>query len=64
MDGHTYGVDFDAPSWAEAERVCEENGWSLRGELKFIVPWSESFGKEQADEMIAALNEREGATSQ
>ena len=26
-----YGEMFEAADWAEAERICEERGWMLRG---------------------------------
>lgn len=63
-DGKKYGVDFEAANWGEAEKVCEENGWTLDGELHFTIPASEAFGHKEADEMIAALDEREEATKQ
>lgn len=58
-DGHQYGLDFEAGDWSEAEQICSENGWTLDGELHFVIPASEGFSHDQADELIAVLNERE-----
>lgn len=63
-DGQQYGVDFNAPSWAEADRICIENGWTLDGELHYIIPASADFGHKEADELVSVLNEAEAATKQ
>ncbi len=51
-----YGEEFEAPSWTEAERICEENAWRLDGELKHTLT---GITDEDANEIIAALNERD-----
>lgn len=57
-----YSVDFDAPDWPAAERYCEQNSYTLLGEAGAQIPASETFGRNEADMLIAHLNEGEGAT--
>lgn len=56
-DGHRYARDFDAADWSEARRICEDNGWTLDGVLRYTIPASAAFGPAEADEIVAAMNE-------
>jgi hypothetical protein len=59
-----YGVTVHAANWADADRICIENGWRLDGEIGAIVPATDTFGQKQADEMIDAANEAKQAVKQ
>jgi hypothetical protein len=52
-----YGEMFEAADWAEAERICEERGWMLRGRGGYQMS---GIDEAEADAIIAAMNEREG----
>lgn len=52
-----YGVTVHASNWAEADRICIENGWRLDGEIGAVIPATDTFGQKQADEMVEAANE-------
>ena len=56
-DGYEYAVEFEAADWAEAEKVCNENGWNLDGELVASIEATDEFGMKEADQLIEALSE-------
>lgn len=49
-DNIAYGIDFDAPSWSIAERMCLQNGWKLDGEKVCEIAVS--------DELVARIAAR------
>lgn len=59
-----FSVELEAADWAEAEARCEREGWRLDGELTAVIPASDSFGQAEADALVQAMNEAEGATKQ
>lgn len=58
-----YSVHVYADSWEGAEAICEENGWTLDGEIFAEIPASEAFGEKEANELIATLTERDESTN-
>lgn len=50
-----YAVHIDASNWAEADRICAESGWRLDGEIGAIIPASDTFGRTEADQILADL---------
>lgn len=51
-----YRVAVWAIDWAEAQHICDDNGWELKGKVEFTIPATDDFGKEQAESLIADLN--------
>lgn len=44
-DDRTFGVDFAASDWTEAEDICERNGWRLDGELIAVLDDADDAGQ-------------------
>lgn len=56
-----YAETFTANSWAEAETICEENGWRLDGDNAQVI---KARSDEEAMIICNALNERDGTVVQ
>lgn len=59
-----YSVHFEAEDWIAAEAHCVFEGITLLGELGAVIPASEGFGIEQANELLEAMNQSQNETKQ
>lgn len=50
-----YGVTIQADTWAEAERLCDERGYTLEGKLYATAT---GITDAEADAILAAMEER------
>jgi hypothetical protein len=55
-DDGEYCVTLEAANWAAAEKVCDANGWKLKGRYAGSVDAGAGFGEAEADALIAQHN--------